>query len=99
MLTLSEMKEIIARGESVMYSGMIISRENIQNLPTEAELALASNDAKVIEATEASLQNELAKIQAQLSLLGSTTEVTSEAVAPSVSASEAGVKKGKKTTE
>ena len=85
------MRDIIARGESVMYKGTVISHENPEDLPTEAELALESGSPSVIQATKSSLEAELERLQNQLKLVSqNSTAVASE------DAIEAEGKKGRK---
>lgn len=94
MLSLKEMRDIIARGESVMYRGVVISSENISELPTDAELALESGSQDVIVTTKENLEEELSKLQAQLRMLNTQSQAsTSEAVAPS--ANDADSRKGR----
>lgn len=89
------MRAIINSGESVLYKGTIISSENIQDLPTEAELALESGNNDIIATTKETLENDLARLQKQLAML--QEEVSNpEAVAPS--ANDADVKKGRPRT-
>lgn len=86
------MREIIARGESVMYKGTVISHENPEDLPTEAELALESGNASVIANTKQTLEAELERLQNQLKLVSQNpTAVASE------DAIEAESKKGRKS--
>ena len=88
------MREIITRGESVMYRGVVISSENISELPTDAELALESGSPDVIVSTKENLEEELYKLQAQLRMLDAQTQVpTPEAVA--LSANDADSRKGR----
>lgn len=96
MLTRKEMLDIINGGESVIYKGTIISKVNLGDLPTEAELAVDSGDSKVIEATEASLLADLEKLQNQLNLLQPVVATNPNAVAED-SVNDAGDKKGKKS--
>lgn len=92
MLTLKQMKEIIARGEAVMYKGTVISRENPEDLPTEAELALESGSTSVIADTKKTLEAELERLQQQLKLVSeNSTAVASD------DAIEAEGKKGRKS--
>lgn len=93
MLTLKQMKEIIARGESVMYKGTVISNENPEDLPTEAELALESGSTTVIADTKKTLEAELTRLQQQLKLVSeNSTAVASE------DANDAEGKKGRKVS-
>ena len=79
MLTLKQMKEIISRGESVLYKGVVISHENPEDLPTEAELALGSGNPDMIANTKETLEAELERLQRQLALVSeNSTAVVSE---------------------
>lgn len=85
------MRDIIAKGESVLYKGTVISKENIEDLPTDAELALESGSPTVIANTQKNLEAELARLQNQLKLISENpTAVASD------DANEAEVKKGRK---
>lgn len=90
MLSLQEMKAIISRGESVLYKGTVISSENLEELPTEAELAIYYGSPEKIAVTQQALETELARIQQQISLLNISNP---EAVASN--ASDADSRKGR----
>lgn len=75
-LTRQEMEAILARRESVMYRGQLITR--LSDLPTEAELAVVADTAQARKEAQASLQAQLESVKAQLALLESGQQVSGD---------------------
>lgn len=58
---------ILTKGGSVIWNGRLISRENIHELPTEADWAIATNSN--LNTVQSDLENELKRIQEQLKVV------------------------------
>lgn len=64
MLTRPQIIEVLREGGSVIWNGALIT--NASNVPSEAELALASNEKDSITEAKSNLELELARLQVEL---------------------------------
>lgn len=88
------MISLIRAGESVVFQGQVI--DNIEDLPSEADLAIYLGDSDAVAKAEASLKAEVERLQRELSKLPANTEAVAADTTVEPSAFEAGNRKASK---
>ncbi len=77
ILTPVEMRKIILQnGGSVAWQGQLITRENLDKLPTQADYAAMTGEG--IDATKASLESQIEDLKSQLTKLAEAKDKPKE---------------------